>query len=642
MERLSKLSLSLLTEGDIIQGNQNEVKSSSEVGSKSQTADTGGNVFEEIISNLKKKGWYAGEACMFLVEFSKQLQQLNTKFKNVNSMLLRLNEADNEVSKDTAAPVSAEFLLAYAACIFNAVKSVFKNANEIKDAQAAFEDLNAVLKDLSSSDSSFSTRIAEDLGNLLKIRRTTLLGVQQSTAIATTPNAAPALSYQATPALVQQATTAVMSIEQAPLMAAILTGNLQEASEAIATVVQNDNSSNDSTQAQVEAKAMNDSFSPEAINHYLIWPANPYFRFSKTLKNIAYAESLLKNGTVKPSNVFVFVPRKGADGDFGYSCITQYLNSKLGLASSMGVNSHKLITQVGTFVQNCKPQNIQKESVKLDSSRERMRAKLFEAEEGTASTEGRSEKVAATDAAAKTSKTTASAGTNASTNAITVYCTPRIKKLFESQAQLFTAAGLQLVAISDGFEDDDEALKAGKQVFSDMLTFKKGTKSFSASNTDRKQAMSSMQKQQASYIDRRDRLHESAADIKLWDWENIKANTAAKQYVSLVQTDVDMIQKGMDDGGNPNKLVGVAKAIFTDLMKDWSAALGDASDLFFEGIGMPWIARAIKTGAQQYRKAPEEYEGIEAFIRSDLSTSLKAAAGKPDDYIERSDAKRGF
>lgn len=368
---------------------------------------------------------------------------------------------------------------------------------------------------------------------------------------------------------------------------------------------------------------------------YLIWPANPYFNVQKgdTASNIQAAENLLRAGTVEPKNVFVFVPKKGADGDFGYRCIEQYLHSKIGLGSKLAAGKdYKLMTSIATFVQQCSRANSEARQGKgrwgesLDTPRERMRAHLLEGDVKVETGKGEHGK----DPTAYVTRNNREPGVD---NTIDIYCTPRIAKYFGEASGLFDKVGLTCVTHTEGFKDDTTALSEGQQVFSDMLSYINGKKNFSASKTDTKMTKASIQKQQASYVDRNPRLFES--DKKKWSWENIKANTGAKQFMQSVMNDAQDIKKGMDDGGNPSKLVQGVKGALTAWGDIDNAALHDGLDFFMGSVGLGWIGPALKRFAQEYQKAGEEYEGAEAFVRSGKGNSFFEAAEDPDFYFEQ-------
>lgn len=412
---------------------------------------------------------------------------------------------------------------------------------------------------------------------------------------------------------------------------------------------------------------------------YLMWPANPPF-FSKTTEdNIKYAESLI-GSTVPQSNVFIYVPRAGGDGDFSSSCLDIYLHSKLGLSS--GLKSKKGfagITSVKTFIlqikntiqkateneteQNAQAQNQQDQSQKPAavpalpadnsntlrastqmSTRERMLARLFEDGEGVKTVHGDS---------SSAQKTTATAVGSAATlqqsyeNAIVIYATPRVRQDFEKFRKVFKQdLGLDLVLPDEShgniMKDDKDALAGGKQVYQDILSFINGEKTGSAGAEDTKVAMTSAQSlseagpKPTQQPDSQDDTKEEKPDPAKgkWDWSYIKTNTAAKQVIQKIFADVELLKKGFDDGGNPNKMFLAAKAAATEYAKKWAAALGDGGDMMLEGVGMGWIVPAFKKGMEKLRSAEEEYQGIEAFVRSDKSNTLFSLLNDPDYYIE--------
>lgn len=390
---------------------------------------------------------------------------------------------------------------------------------------------------------------------------------------------------------------------------------------------------------------------------YLIWPANPYLNISGiTGQNIKAAEKLIADDVTPAENVYLYIPKKGADGDFCNSAIEDYLCSKLGLSSRLGVKQYKTITQIATFVQNCKGEN-QTKTQFTETARERMRSLLFEGDVKVLD-KGSSSSSLKTNAAAQGGTKQANAGSG-SNNVLTIYCTPRIGKYFEQNKSLFDKIGMSLNIKTNLFKDDTEALKEGQTIFKDILTFNNGTKSFSAGKQDTKDTMTSLSKQNASYIDDRNRLFEDdnassvddnapvekeslskGNDASRWTWENIKANDGAKDFLKRIQTDVAEIEKGLDDGGNPSKLVGMAKAALTTWGKTWGAAVGDAADFFAEAAGLGWIMPALKASAEKYRSSEEEYDGIEAFVRSKYSKSLLNAAEDPDFYIQKGSPRK--
>lgn len=438
----------------------------------------------------------------------------------------------------------------------------------------------------------------------------------------------------------------------------------------------------DSEQA-TEESSVQDS---DVKSAYLIWPANPPFLTETTKNNIKYAESLI-GSTVPQSNIFIYVPRAGGDGDFSSSCLDIYLHSKLGLSS--GLKSKKGfagITSVKTFIlqikntiqkateneteQNAQAQNQQDQSQKPAdvpalpannsnimrdstqmSTRERMLARLFEDGEGVKTVLGDS---------SSAQKTTATAVGGAATlqqnyeNAIVIYATPRVRQDFEKFRKVFKQdLGLDLVLPDESHGntmiDDKDALAGGKQVYQDILSFINGEKTGSAGAEDTKVAMKSAgslkeadeqpkdakQELQQTEQQQQPQKEEKPDPAKgKWDWTYIKTNTAAKQVIQKIFADVELLKKGFDDGGNPNKMFLAAKAAATEYAKKWAAALGDGGDLILEGVGMGWFVPAFKKGAEKLRSAEEEYQGIEAFVRSDKSNTLFSLLNDPDYYIE--------
>lgn len=386
---------------------------------------------------------------------------------------------------------------------------------------------------------------------------------------------------------------------------------------------------------------------------YLIWPANPYLNISGiTGQNIKAAEKLIADDITPAKNVYLYIPKKGADGDFCNSAIEDYLCSKLGLSSGLGVKQYKIITQIATFVQNCKGEN-QTKTQFAETARERMRNRLFEGDTKVLNKSSSSSPLKTTAAAQGSPKQTNVSPDNS--NVLTIYCTPRIGKYFEQNKQLFDKIGMSLNIKTDLFKDDTEALEEGQTIFKDILTFNNGTKNFSAGKQDTKDTMTSLSKQNASYIDNRNRLFEGDdnapaegedeslskdSDASNWAWENIKANDGAKDFLKRIQTDVNEIEGGLDDGGNPSKLVGMAKAALATWGKTWGAAVGDAADFFAESFGLGWIMPALKASAEKYRSSEEEYDGIEAFVRSKYSKSLLNAAEDPDFYIQKGSPRK--
>lgn len=403
---------------------------------------------------------------------------------------------------------------------------------------------------------------------------------------------------------------------------------------------------------------------------YLMWPANPPFLTETTKKNIKYAESLI-GPTVPQSNVFIYVPRAGGDGDFSSSCLDIYLHSQLGLGSKLkskkgfaGITSVKtFILQIKNTIQKAtenkeaeQQQQAQTQTASSNgntnthlknstqmSARERMLARLFE-EEGQKTVQGDS---------SSAQKTTATAVGGAATlqqsyeNAIVIYATPRVRQDFEKFRDVFKQdLGLDLVLpdVSHGniMEDDKDALAGGKQVYQDILSFINGEKTGSAGAEDTKVAVKSMQAiseagpKPTQQPDPQDDAKEEKPDPAKgkWDWSYIKTLTGAKQVIQKIFADVELLKKGFDDGGNPNKMFLAAKAAATEYAKKWAAALGDGGDMMLEGVGMGWIVPAFKKGMEKLRSAEEEYQGIEAFIRSDKSNTLISLLEDPTFYIE--------
>ena len=402
---------------------------------------------------------------------------------------------------------------------------------------------------------------------------------------------------------------------------------------------------------------------------YLMWPANPPFLTDTTKNNIKYAESLI-GSTVPQSNVFIYVPRAGGDGDFSSSCLDIYLHSQLGLGSRLkskkgfaGITSVKtFILQIKNTIQKAadneetdqtqtqQQQQTQttsnsnggshlKNSTQQMSARERMLTRLFE-EEGQKTVQGDS---------SSAQKTTATAVGGAATlqqsyeNAIVIYATPRVRQDFEKFRDIFKKdLGLDLVLPDEShgniMKDDKDALAGGKQVYQDILSFINGEKTGSAGAEDTKVAVKSMQsiteatQQPDQQSDEKEEKPDPAKGK--WDWSYIKTLTGAKQVIQKIFADVELLKKGFDDGGNPNKMFLAAKAAATEYAKKWAAALGDGGDMMLEGVGMGWIVPAFKKGMEKLRSAEEEYQGIEAFIRSEKSNTLLSLLEDPTFYIE--------
>ena len=406
---------------------------------------------------------------------------------------------------------------------------------------------------------------------------------------------------------------------------------------------------------------------------YLIWPANPPFFTNTTMNNIIAAEKIISSGKVPQSNVFVYVPRAGGDGDFSSSCLDIYLHSKKGVGSQMkSKKGFAGITSVKTFVLQIKnayssakateeapaaptsnqgqkpaaPDPTAKTVPALPpqkehtmTPRERMLARLFEDKEGEKTIQGEGQHSQA--------QTTAVAQ-GQQRNMITIWCTPRVKKDFLAQKKLFDDIGLVLNLPDNDMTDDNEALSGGKKVYQDILSFINGEKTGSAGAEDTKVAMKSAgslkeadeqpkdAKQEPQQAEQQQPQKEEKPDPAKgkWDWSYIKTNTAAKQVIQKIFADVELLKKGFDDGGNPNKMFLAAKAAATEYAKKWAAALGDGGDMMLEGVGMGWIVPAFKKGVEKLRTAEEEYQGIEAFIRSDKSNTLLSLLEDPDTYIE--------
>lgn len=610
-----------------------DANSNKEVGSSDADASNGNKSFSEaFIDFLIDNSWTIQEISAFIDALIKESEQLRDKWsgavqKPIQEALALLDGVDPAEA--------AKMLLEVLTVFFNAMRASVKDGEAIREAQATLNEAKQLLEQTPTVDV-----FNAELQKMLKANRSLELANngplqiengQSGGPLAVRGSTQPVATKEQMTALVSKFETslATMSALIRHAITVVAKPNDAEAKEDLADDLKN------------PAAAAEPAPEPEMKDEsgeYLIWPANPYLLTDTTRANIASAEALIKSKRVPMNNVYVFVPRKGADGDFGASSIKEYLCSKLGLSSGLASKDYKIITQIETFISNSKPQNKKehkdKRRFQFESARERMRNKLFE-EEGTdtinASSSGR---INRTNAEGDTVASNGSLSNNNSNldNAIIIHCTPRIKREFDSKAELFKKAGFNLITDSSGFKDDNESLKNGQQIFKDILTFKTGTKAFSKSKTDAEQAIASAKKQESAAVSGKHLYEKSTPEA--WSWENIKANNGAKDFIGYMMNDVTSIKNGMDDGGNPNKLVGVLKQSFTELSKSWSAAAGDAADLTLESFGLGWLGPAFKAATEKYRKSPEQYQGIEAFVRSDYSNSLFNAAESPTEYIE--------
>lgn len=654
MEKFTTAALKLLLEADSgyialgdgfgyqmesvpTQENTDTSSKSEEVGDNS-TETSGSKESGSIIAFLVANKWTFQEISAFIDALVRESEQLRNKWSGaIQKPIQEALALPDGIDPAEAAKRLFEVLTAF----FNAMRASVKDGEAIREAQATLNEAKQLLEKSPSIDT-FGVELKKMLGasRSLRLENNGPLQIDNSQSG----------GFSDLPMQNGSTTQLAVTKEQTIALAAKLDGPLSTVSavisHALIVVAEPDNAEakedladdlkNPAAAAKPEPQ---DDLEDNGSGEYLIWPANPYLLTDITRANIAAAEALIKSKRVPMSNVYVFVPRKGADGDFGASSIKEYLCSKLGLSSALASKDYKIITQIETFISNSKPQNRKehkdKRRFQFESARERMRNKLFEEEEG--------EKIVSATSSGRTNRTNAEGNTAASNgslnggdssldNAIIIHCTPRIKREFDSKAELFKKAGFNLVTDSSGFKDDNESLKNGQQIFKDILTFKSGTKAFSKSKTDAEQAIASAKRQESAAVSGK-RLQEKSTP-EAWSWENIKANNGAKDFIGYVMNDVTSIKNGMDDGGNPSKLVGVLKQSFTELSKSWSAAAGDAADLTLESFGLGWLGPAFKAAAEKYRKSPEQYQGIEAFVRSDYSNSLFNAAESPTEYIE--------
>lgn len=644
MEKFTTAALKLLLEadGDIVlgrndytiedapTGNNSNNNDSSDVGSNNTNASDSKSAGDIFIDFLIDNGWTIQEVSTFIDALVRESEQLRSKWSGQP-----IQEAQALPNGLDPAEM-AKRLLEVLAAFFNAMRASVKDDEAIRNAEAVLNEAKQLLEK-SPTVETFSTELKKMLGanRSLKLANNGPLqiGGNQSGGLPAAINSAQLVATkEQTAALARKLETSLATISASISHAVTVVAKPDdtEAKEDLADDLKNPAAA---AEPAPEAEAEDDD------GEYLIWPANPYLLTDITRANIASAEALIKSKRVPMSNVYVFVPRKGADGDFGASSIKEYLCSKLGLSSGLASKDYKIITQIETFISNSKPQNRKehkdRRKLQFESARERLRNKLFE-EEGqetvNASSSGRTNRTNAEGSASAGSNSLQSSNSANLDNAIIIHCTPRIKREFDSKAELFKKAGFNLVTDSSGFKDDNESLKNGQQIFKDILTFKSGTKAFSKSKTDAEQAIASAKKQESAAANGK-RLYEKSTP-EAWSWENIKANNGAKDFIGYMMNDVTAIKNGMDDGGNPNKLVGALKQSFTELTKSWAAGIGDAADLTLESFGLGWLGPAFKAAAEKYRKSPEQYQGIEAFVRSDYSNSLFNAAESPTEYIE--------
>lgn len=620
-------------------GSSNESK---EVGDNS-TETSGSEESKLFIEFLLYNNWTFQEISAFMDALARESEQLRNKWSGtVQKPIQEALALPDGIDPADAAKRLFEALVAF----FNAMRASVKDGEAIREAQATLNEAKQLLEKSPSIDI-----FTVELKKMLCAHRSLKLENNEPLQIDNIQNGGSLADRGSDPSADGGATQLAAAKEQIAALAVKLDSSLSTVSAFIShaiTVVADPNNTkakedladdlkNPAAAAEPEPQ---DDLEDNGSGEYLIWPANPYLLTDITRANIAAAEALLKSKRVPMNNVYVFVPRKGADGDFGASSIKEYLCSKLGLSSALASKDYKIITQIETFISNSKPQNRKEHKdrrrFQFESARERMRNKLFEEEEGemtvSAASSGRTNRTNAEGNTAASNGSLKGANGSNLDNAIIIHCTPRIKREFDSKAELFKKAGFNLVTDSSGFKDDNESLKNGQQIFKDILTFKSGTKAFSKSKTDAEQAIASAKKQESAANSSK-RLQEKSTP-EAWSWENIKANNGAKDFISYMMNDVTSIKNGMDDGGNPNKLVGVLKQSFTELSKSWSGAAGDAADLTLESFGLGWLGPAFKAAADKYRKSPEQYQGIEAFVRSDYSNSLFNAAESPTEYIE--------
>lgn len=360
----------------------------------------------------------------------------------------------------------------------------------------------------------------------------------------------------------------------------------------------------------------------------LIWPGNPFLLGSKEcMQNIAAAEALLAKGLVVPNNVIIFIPRSGADGDFETTCITNYLHTKEGLNSKLKDKDFAVISNIKTLAFQKKQQT--NESF---SPQERMRQKLFEEEGVKQGNAGQVENIVNTK---DTSQVGIEFGMNSAQRKI--YCTQRI---FNEITKANPASlGLNIVpTLIPGCVDDKSYTSLGKQIFNDILTFIKGNKSGSKSAEDKSTAVASMSKQQESHYFNDNKMFHltEGTNPPGWNWDEIKTNNAVKSYLKNVFADVETMQKGFNDGGNPKTSHNIIKGVLAEIGKYYGAALTDGADMMLEGFGLGFMMPLVKRGMDELKKSKENphTEGLEAFIESDKSTSLIQSSGDATHYID--------
>lgn len=596
MEKFSLESLKiLLNEDDIFKKSQSAIPNNTIKNENNQS-----DYASKIIHTLIEYNWSIDEIIKFINSFCNEIKRSQTI--DINSSQIANNKPETEEDK------YFNQLYKFFNCLLNAIKFSINDVNHIKKSEIAIANLSKILlnkdktqltaelisntKDaLFKKDAQILIPSQNNLNNKKFIQNNIELSIINNKEIIKSINNA---------------------IELAPAFKIIVSNKSDNNKEIVDLLNEKESPINNNID-----NTSNNSNDVDITKGFLIWPANPYLNINGiTGENIKVAENLIKTGSVAPENIFIYVPKKGADGDFNFNCINMYLNSKLGLSSNLGLKNYKIITSIPTFVQCCKPENNIKEYKTIINKSKQ----LYEDDSVKVMSSNDSMHSAATNAVIK------------SVNKATIYCTPRIASYFNKDKKLFDEIGLSIEINSSIFKDDTIALSQGQQIFKDILSYENGTKAFSASKTDTKDTLTSINKQKESVLFNK-LLKENNSN--LWTWDNIKANLGAKQFIQYEFADVETIKKGLSDGGNPNKLVSVIKSIFTEYGKVLGAALGDAADLALESWGLGWLGPAIKAAGNAYRKAPEEYEGIEAFVRSNNSKSLFDAAEEPDFYIEK-------
>ena len=335
---------------------------------------------------------------------------------------------------------------------------------------------------------------------------------------------------------------------------------------------------------------------------FLIWPSNPFLPGITNSSIAKAAENIISENQIPSENIFIYCP-SGESGMWGLSAMSQYAHHKSCTSNIIkgAQRREDVVTSVDSlalyFLEKVGGMTQQKtqESIKMFN--------LQEAEEGQLSNVNLKNPIG---------------------NEIKIFCSKTVKNDFMNLESIIKNRGVNLkVELVEIDVDDSAILTQGKTIYNDISKYITENEGKVKSDHAIKQGTSKPKGK--------------------WEWEEIKKNKGAQQYISAVFTDIKNCKNRVLQGKKALNYSALLKAGMDEYSKAFGTFMGAAVKSVAQLSGFGFAATLLQKGLEELNKQKEEQKEnsdelfFKQFFMSQYSDSLIAAAGDPENFIEWGD-----